>query len=240
MYRLLLTHYGDITVGHLWLYNFVRNVHNTFVVLRKDEISAQEILLQEHEYPRPWNILSLQKAESRSVTFRRYQELSLYSAGRLLDIELERTWKEAVMTYCNIVYWHLPEDYAEPRWSWEQSLQQEQHPSSHQNYLLYVPAQQGGILLLSGNVPYCGVTPMGRFTLCVTFPFRHRSVRTFCVDTVRRVQSPSRTARDRRPVIISIEYAVPFVFWKTLAAVALMLDEEEKNAALSDKEKCMC
>jgi len=80
--------------------------------LRKAEISAQEILLQEHEFPRQWNILSREKAEiaSRSVTFRRYQKLSLYSAGRLLDIELERTWKEAVMAYCNIVYWHLPED----------------------------------------------------------------------------------------------------------------------------------
>ena len=47
----------------------------------------------------------------------------------------------------------------------------------------------------------------GRFTLCVTFPFRHRSVRMFCLHTVRRVQSPSRTERDRRPSIISIKYA---------------------------------
>ena len=103
MYRVLLTHYGDITVGHLRLHNFVRNVHNTFVGLRKAEISAQEILLQERECPRQWNILSPETA-SRSVTFRRYQELSLYRAGRLLDIELERAWKEAVMAYCSTVY----------------------------------------------------------------------------------------------------------------------------------------
>jgi hypothetical protein len=34
----------------------------------------------------------------------------------------------------------------------------------------------------------------GRFTLCVTFPFRLCSVRMVCVHTVRCVQSPSRTA----------------------------------------------
>jgi len=81
----------------------------------KTKFPLKKFYCKNKEYPRPWNILSLQKAESRSVTFRRYQELSLYSAGRLLDIELERTWQEAVMTYCNIVHWHLPEDYAEPR-----------------------------------------------------------------------------------------------------------------------------
>jgi len=48
----------------------------------------------------------------------------------------------------------------------------------------------------------------GRFTLCVTFPSHHRSVRMVCVHTVRRVQSPYRTARDRRSAIISIKYAV--------------------------------
>ena len=47
----------------------------------------------------------------------------------------------------------------------------------------------------------------GRFTLCVTFPFRHRSVRMVCVHTVRRVQSPSRTAHDRKPAIVSLKYA---------------------------------
>jgi hypothetical protein len=63
------------------------------VGLRKAEFSAQEILLQEHECPRQWNVLSPEEAERaiRSVTFRRYQELSLYSAGRLLDFELEQT-----------------------------------------------------------------------------------------------------------------------------------------------------
>ena len=41
----------------------------------------------------------------------------------------------------------------------------------------------------------------------VPLPFRLRSVRTVCVHTVRRVHSPSRTAHDRRPAIISIKYA---------------------------------
>jgi hypothetical protein len=41
---------------------------------------------------------------------------------------------------------------------------------------------------------------------------RFRSVRMLCVHTVRRVQSPSRTARDRRPAIISIKHEAPFVF----------------------------
>jgi len=43
-------------------------------------------------------------------------------------------------------------------------------------------------------------------------PFHLRFVRLACVHTVRRVQSPSRTACDRRPAIISIKYAVSFVF----------------------------
>jgi len=41
----------------------------------------------------------------------------------------------------------------------------------------------------------------------VPSPFRIRSVRMVCVHTVRRVQSPSRTAHDRKPAIISIKYA---------------------------------
>ena len=43
----------------------------------------------------------------------------------------------------------------------------------------------------------------------VSFPslFHLRSVRLLCVHTARRVQSPSRTASDRRPPIISIKYA---------------------------------
>jgi hypothetical protein len=58
-----------------------------------------------------------------------------------------------------------------------------------------------------------------------------------CVHIVRRVQSPSRIVRDGRPAIISIKYAAPFRFLKDkLAAIALMLHEEEKNAALSDKK----
>jgi len=50
-------------------------------------------------------------------------------------------------------------------------------------------------------------TTKGRFPLCVTFTFHIRSFRMVCVHTVRRVPSPSRTARDRRPAIISIKYA---------------------------------
>ena len=49
-------------------------------------------------------------------------------------------------------------------------------------------------------------------TLCITFPFHLHSVRMVCVHTVRHVVSPSRTASDRRPVIIAIKYASPFVF----------------------------
>jgi hypothetical protein len=41
----------------------------------------------------------------------------------------------------------------------------------------------------------------------VPSPFHLRSVRMVSVHTVRRVQPLSRTARDRRPVIISIKYA---------------------------------
>jgi hypothetical protein len=52
----------------------------------------------------------------------------------------------------------------------------------------------------------------GRFTLCVTFAFCHCSVTMLCVHTVRRVQSPSRAPRDRRPAIISIKHEAPFVF----------------------------
>ena len=45
----------------------------------------------------------------------------------------------------------------------------------------------------------------GRLTLCVTSPFRHRSVRMICVHTVV-FKSRSRTAQDRRPAIISVKY----------------------------------
>jgi hypothetical protein len=41
----------------------------------------------------------------------------------------------------------------------------------------------------------------------VPSPFHLRYVRMVSVHTVRRVQSPSRTAHDRRPAIISIKYA---------------------------------
>ena len=49
----------------------------------------------------------------------------------------------------------------------------------------------------------------------------------------------SRTARDRRPAIISINMQPHSSSKRQLAATALMLDEEEKNAALSDKKKRM-
>jgi len=65
----------------------------------------------------------------------------------------------------------------------------------------------------------------------VPSPFQLRSVRMVCVHTVRRIQSPSRTARDRRPAIISIKYAAHSISKRQLEAKALMLDEEEKNAA---------
>ena len=41
---------------------------------------------------------------------------------------------------------------------------------------------------------------------------RFRSVTMISVHTVHRVQSPPRTARDRRPAIISIKHKAPFVF----------------------------
>ena len=48
----------------------------------------------------------------------------------------------------------------------------------------------------------------GRFTLCVTFPFRSVAVPSeFSVHIVHRVQSPFRTECDRRPAIFSIKCA---------------------------------
>jgi hypothetical protein len=73
----------------------------------------------------------------------------------------------------------------------------------------------------------------------VPSPFHLRSVRLVCVHTVRRVQSPSGTACDRRSAIISIKYAASFFPKRQLAATALMFDEEEKNVSLSDKKKRM-
>ena len=75
--------------------------------------------------------------------------------------------------------------------------------------------------------------------VCVQSPFHFRSVRMVCVHTVRRVQSPSRTARDRRLAITYIKYAAPSFSRRQLAAIAFMLDEEEKNAALRDIKKRM-
>jgi hypothetical protein len=70
----------------------------------------------------------------------------------------------------------------------------------------------------------------------VPSPFHLRSVGLVFVHPVRRVHSPSRTAHVRRLAIISIKYAALIVFYKT-AAITLMLDEGEKNTALSDKKK---
>jgi hypothetical protein len=43
-----------------------------------------------------------------------------------------------------------------------------------------------------------------------------------------------------RPAIISIIYAASFFSKRQLAAIALMLDEEEDNVALNDKKKSIC
>jgi len=68
-----------------------------------------------------------------------------------------------------------------------------------------------------------------------TFPLH--SVRLISVHTVCRVQSPSGIAGDTRPALISTMQ--PHSFSKRqLAAVALMLDEEEKNAALIKRSVC--
>jgi hypothetical protein len=56
---------------------------------------------------------------------------------------------------------------------------------------------------------------------------------------VRRVQSPSRTAHNRRSALFPLNIQ-PYSFSKKkLVALALMLDEEEQNSALSDKKKRM-
>jgi hypothetical protein len=60
-----------------------------------------------------------------------------------------------------------------------------------------------------------------------------------CVHTVHRVQSPSRTAHDRRPGLFSSYRQTHSFSKRQSAAIALMLDEEEKNVALSDKKKRM-
>jgi hypothetical protein len=43
-------------------------------------------------------------------------------------------------------------------------------------------------------------------------PFHLRPARLVCVHTVRRVQSHSSTARDRKPALVCIKYAASFVF----------------------------
>jgi hypothetical protein len=59
----------------------------------------------------------------------------------------------------------------------------------------------------------CALAPIHTMRhVSVPSPFHLRSVRMVSVHTVRRVQSPSKTAYDRRPAIISIKYAAPFVF----------------------------
>jgi hypothetical protein len=58
-----------------------------------------------------------------------------------------------------------------------------------------------------------------------------------CVHTVRRVQSPSRTAYNRRPALFPSNMQTHLFSKRQLAAIALMLDEGEKNAALRDKKK---
>jgi hypothetical protein len=57
-----------------------------------------------------------------------------------------------------------------------------------------------------------------------------------CVHTDRRVQSPSRTAHDTRPALFPSNVQPNSFSKRKLPAIALMLDEEEKIAALSDKK----
>ena len=61
-----------------------------------------------------------------------------------------------------------------------------------------------GLVLASAGVV---MSVLRRIRADSQYASRFRSVRMVCVHTVRRVQSPSRTACDRRPVIISIKYA---------------------------------
>jgi hypothetical protein len=74
-------------------------------------------------------------------------------------------------------------------------------------------------------------------TMCpvsVPPPFHLRSV---CVHTVRRVQSRSRAAHDRKPAIFPSNMQLNSFSKRQLAAVAFMLDEGEKIAAQSNKKK---
>ena len=79
---------------------------------------------------------------------------------------------------------------------------------------------------------------MGRFALCITFPFRHRSIfvpSEWSLFTLSVVFSHL----PEQHVIGGLRFFPSNMQPRKTAAVALMLDEEEKNAALSDKEKCM-
>jgi hypothetical protein len=60
-----------------------------------------------------------------------------------------------------------------------------------------------------------------------------------CDHTVRRVQSPSGTAQDRRPALFPSNRQTHSFSKRQLAATAMMLDEGEKIAALSDQKKRM-
>jgi hypothetical protein len=62
-----------------------------------------------------------------------------------------------------------------------------------------------------------------------------------CVHIVRHVQSPSRTARNSFGGLrlLSSNMQGHSFSRRQLAAIALMLDEEDKNVALSDKKKRM-
>jgi hypothetical protein len=58
-----------------------------------------------------------------------------------------------------------------------------------------------------------------------------------CVHIVRRVQPPSRTARDKRPVIISIKHAAKFVFKKTIGKNSNGVRLRTENADLGDTKQ---
>ena len=71
----------------------------------------------------------------------------------------------------------------------------------------------------------------------VPSPLHIRSVRLACIHTVRRAHSPSGTAGDRRPAIISIKYWAPFVFSETINSNSIRVRWRRQKAALSGKKR---
>jgi hypothetical protein len=56
-----------------------------------------------------------------------------------------------------------------------------------------------------------------------------------CVYTLRCVQSPSRTAGDRRPALFPLYMQPHLLSKRQLIAIALMVDAGEKNSDMNDK-----